>query len=124
MVEISCSKEQRQDILDWLIKTDSEMFGDVVRCGFDPAANGHPGIFSFKQRPTSIIADSGKEEFFYQGHAMSWELKQFYTELKKQFPQVGLNGIVKVSDKYDEEFGVKAEPGSTDIKITVYDSWD
>ena len=100
-----------------MVLTDTEMFGDVDRCGFDPEKNGHPGIFSFEKTPSGLTADSGKDEFFYEGHAMCWELEEFYRKLKKQFPNVGLEGHVYVWDKYPEAFYVKATPESEKITI-------
>ncbi len=126
MVDIICTDDQKEEILNWMVVTDTEMFSDVVRCGFSPEQNGHPGIFSFRKAPSKIIADSGEDEFFYEGHAMRWELEQFYRKLKKQFPSIGLDGYVIVTDKYSEAFRIEADPANTDIDITELDLnlWD
>lgn len=124
MVSIICDKGQREAILNWMLAKDEEMFADVDRCGFDPKANGHPGIFTFLVSEEGLTADSGRDEFFYTGHTMCWELKQFYVSLKKAFPEIGFSGTVSVIDKYPEAFYVESKPGKKKINITELDPWD
>ena len=128
MLQILCPEEQKHEIVNWIIAEDTRLFHDVER-EFGGPKDGHKGIFDIEENADGVTIDCGEDEFFFRGHNMPSEVADFVRAMKKNFPTVGLEGTLYVSDQNgDAEYEIKKKAGKGRLYITNLndedDEWD
>ena len=119
MLQIFCTLEQKQELVEWLTVQDTKCFGDVERADGGPE-DGHKGVFDILDNEDGIVIDCGGDEFECSGHHMPSEIEDFIRAIKKQFPTIGMQGVLFVADPYeDAEFEIKKKPGKGRLYITL-----
>ncbi len=118
MLQIFCTLEQKQEMVDWLTAQDKKCFGDVERADGGPE-DGHKGVFDILDNKDGITIDCGGDEFYYHGHNMPVEIEDFIRAIKKKFPEVGMEGNLFVADPYEDvEYEIKKKIGKGRLYIT------
>ncbi len=117
MVKILCPPDLQQEIYDWLITKDTEMFGDVRREDFFPK-DGHAGIFEVNKIDGGLVTDCDGY-LFSRGHFLDEEVPVYFKELRRAFPSAEVNGAFSLglSDDWWAEFEVKTVPGTPDVVV-------